>query len=497
MSLINDALKDLDSRSDNSHINNDGHTQSGHRGVEQSSASIGISSRVNWRYFVVPGVLIITAVFVLDVRNHDAVTRSLGLDSVAVGTDNDISISVNENTERLKTQPEAIDDSVAVHEGVVSGNKLPRSEKHSPPSLDNAQTRESLIAFYLEKADKAIARNRLSVPVEGNALFFLAKVRELDPDNTRAESMHRDIQSSYLNQITFALDNHHFRRAKTLISRSGVFGINDLEIKSYLTRLSQGIEHGHEGDSSEGMLSSTLQFKGEPESGPVNGAISPTTFSTDNAEKTKWVTVTSESEDLHYVDQIKERISQGDEQQAIAELAGRVKQKTDVLNSEIFLFDYYIRRSEFDNAQKLLNSLDKNHLASDYFNAQLTHHFHGPVRAISILESSTIFDEKRSLIKNRQLREKQNAFLAALYQKTEAYKKAQAIYAALLREDQNNTQYTLGFALAADADGNRFSALTAYRKISTTDYQNGSVVEFVKKRIAILEANDLAEATRW
>ncbi len=504
MSLINDALKDLDSRFESTNVNADGHILSEKNGAEQDSMAIRTSAWVKLRYFAIPGVLLVAAFFVLDFRNDDIVTRSSDVDSVAVGVDISNSGSVNEISEGLEARSGVIDGAVAATEIEFSDKRLSRSENLSSLSLANIQTQESQIAFYLEKADKAIARNRLSVPVEGNALFFLDKVRELDPDNSRAGSMHRDIQSSYLNQITLALDNHHFRRAKTLISRSSIFGVNDLEMESYLERLSQGVKLGRIGGANvpedaplKGVLSSNAGFKSESNPGLVIDAIPETAFSTANAEKKKWVTVTSESEDLHYVDQIKERIHYGEEKQAIAELAARVKKKTNVLNSEIFLFDYYIRRSEFDKAQKLLNSLDKNHLASDYFNAQLTHYFHGPIRAISILESATVFDEKRSSILNRQLREKRDAFLAALYQKTEEYKKAQAIYAGLLREDQSNIQYTLGFALAADAGGDRFSALTAYRKIGAVNYQNDNVVEFVKKRISILEENNLAEATRW
>ncbi|MFL0802096.1 MAG: hypothetical protein K6L81_00115 [Agarilytica sp.] len=507
MSLINDALKDLDSRSEESNFNADEHLQLEQNMSEAGAARRSTTAWLNWRSIVMPSVLLLGAFFVFDFRGHEDKVPSGGSESVGVVESRNVS-SVNRNMSNVKSSAE-----ISVHSdlgsGVIASDESSfGSENTVSPTLERLVTRDDKIRVYLDKADVAIKRNRLSVPAKGNALFFLAKVRELDPENSRAGAMYRDIQSSYLNQINLALENHHFHRAEKLISRSGVFGFNELEMESYQSRLSQKIELNRvagdsmaERDIAEGnILPASVAMSSKGELDPEYKAadiLSEAPLPIDNREKKRWVTATSESEDLHYVNQIKVRINSGEEKQAIAELAGRVKQNTKVLNSEIFLFDYYIGHSEFDKAQNLLNSLDSNHVAADYFNAQLTHHFHGPARAISILESSAFVDETRTAVLNRHLGEKQSAFLAALYQKAEEYKKAQAIYARLLREDQHNIQYTLGFALAADADGDRFSALTAYRKISASGYQNESVLGFVKKRISILEANDLAEATRW
>ncbi len=503
MSLINDALKDLDSRSDDVSAKVGESLLFENEICEQDIATRGSRVFRAWPYFVMPTAVIVSAFFVFDLQGHDAVIGSESIDSVrVVNGNNDASDheSANENAAVLNGNQVIMDSAAEDREAVVSEAPLLKSETETPASVQALTTREATIAFYLEQADSAIARNRLSVPSKGNALFFLSKVIALDPENIRAGSMYKDIQRSYLGQIASALDNHHFRRAETLLSRSDTFGFSALALEAYQTRLSQAVEHNRviadrviENGYPGGVKPLSVDQNAEVDMGSITSADTETTLPNANAVQRKWVTVTSESEDLHYVNQIKERIHSGDEQ-AIEALATRVKQNVNALHSEMLLFEYYLGRSEFDKAQKLLNSLDIKHIASDYFNAQLTHHFHGPVRAISILESSNVADIQGA---NQQLRERQTAFLAALYQKTENYKKAQSLYASLLREDQHNIQYTLGFALAADADGDRYSALTAYRKISASGYQNDSVVKFVEKRISVLEANDLAEATRW
>ncbi len=501
MSLINDALKDLDSRSDDARCNSGERIQSEHVPEDRGTTS-GSDSRRNWRYLVIPSTVLVGAFVLFDFYGDEPLDQFSGVEPVSMTAKAGASSPASETIESLNENSGDFDQTLVNKEMTVSDARSSGSKKEPPSSPDELQSRETQIALYLEKANTAITRNRLSVPSKGNALFFLAKVYELDPENTRARSMHQDIQSSYLAQIVLALDNHRLRRAETLMSRSGVFGLNDLDMETYQTRLSRGYEVRRaslDGVNNEKSISSQLGAAkaNETETEVTAVALPGTVVSEVEPEKKKWVTVTSESEDLHFLTRIKERIRYGEEKLAIAELAARVKQRSNVLNSEIFLFDYYFGNSEFDKAQALLNSLDEKHIASDYFNAQLTHHFHGPVRAISILESSILIGENRAVTLNRRLHEKQSAFLAALYQKTAAYKKAQAIYAGLLREDQHNIQYVLGFALAADADGDRFSALTAYRKIRASGYENESVVAFVEKRIGVLEANDLAEATRW
>lgn len=339
------------------------------------------------------------------------------------------------------------------------------------PEFNKQSSIRGLVSLYLEKSSRSIALNHLSVPVKNNAIHFLNEALKLDPENDHALGELKRIAGLYILQVDYALAQGNVARAKTLISRYEKFGLNRSSRERYLAE---------------------IEIAEREENTVLNVAVTDDKAAVDRkqikSKDSSWVKVTSESEDLQKVVIAKNLFSQGDYYAAIRLLEGYIARQPPALNSLICLFDFHIGDSDYSKAQFILSGLSDTHVARTYFEAKITSHFFGVQKAIAVLESSA---------PNESMKEKQGAYLAALYQKEKRYQESQTVYMELLRIDENNPRYLLGFAVAADARGESFSSLRAYKKLLFVGHSSDKVASFVKKRVKTLSASSQKEVSAW
>ncbi len=338
-------------------------------------------------------------------------------------------------------------------------------------AVNNQPSLRGLISQNLEKASRSITQNRLSVPVNNNAIYFLNEVLKLDPANEHAMEELKNITGLYIQQIDYALEQKNIARAKTLVSRYEKFGLKPSAREGYLAEI-KNVDR-----EAKTVLNMAVTYQ------KSNSEIKQ-----NKSKDSTWVKVTSESEDLQKVATAKEHLYLGDSQGAIRLLEDYITVQPLAINSSIFLFDFYAGNSDHSKAQSILSTLPEAHVARTYFEAKIASHSLGEQNAIAILESSR---------PNEKMKEKQGAYLAALYQKEKRYQEAQNVYAELLRIDENNPRYLLGFAVAADARGESFSSLRAYKKLLFIGHSSEKVASFVKKRVKILSASSQKEVSVW
>lgn len=446
MSLINDALRDLDAR-DSLALGQPSNTEKPAPSSAEERAYVKAKRRaMAWPHQFFAGVLLCSAVsaaiYLLPHNETEKVSVNAGLSNLAL------------------TQVPKIDQ--ALTSVPAPSVEFPTQKK--PPLAGNVEK-------YLALAEAAIVHNQLSVPLNANAIYYLHAVLGLDPDNLRAKENLLKIKQLYIQQVEYAIDRKNIARAKVLVGRGNNFGLSNAELKAYHDKIS----------SVEFTLADAAPLLPEIQKKTHNENLS-------EVAKPSWIKVTSASEDLRYMTKLKHRIANGDMNAVLADLEIYSENSPQSLNAKIFLFELYVEKSDFASAQFLLSALPNGHIASAYFSAQLLNHFKGPEQAILVLESSP---------PDRLMREKQWSYLAALYQKEKHYQKAQNLYTALLRIDETHPQYLLGFAIAADVRGERFRSLQAYKKLLFSGHANVKVQRFVEQRVKTLSAQEQTEASAW
>lgn len=487
MSLINDALRDLDLREQNVCAAKDSVLADGSISDKSSSARECFSSRRERSIETVGGIGFserrekhllygIIAILLLlcggYVSLHQKVFSSYQKDSDSVKLIDPLSTrgeiieaaqGKNKsyfNVEEMQRQNRTVDQRASAENRHVSN-----------PVFRKQSILRSLVSLYLEKSSRSIALNHLSVPAGNNAIHFLNEALKLDPENNHALGELKKITGLYIRQVDYALAQGNVARAKTLISRYEKFGLNRSSRERYLAE---------------------IEIAEREENTVLNVAVTDDKAAVDReqikSKDSSWVKVTSESEDLQKVVIAKNLFSQGDYYAAIRLLEGYIARQPSALNSLICLFDFHIGDSDYSKAQIILSGLSDTHVARTYFEAKITSHFFGVQKAIAVLESSA---------PNESMKEKQGAYLAALYQKEKRYQESQTVYMELLRIDENNPRYLLGFAVAADARGESFSSLRAYKKLLFVGHSSDKVASFVKKRVKTLSASSQKEVSAW
>jgi len=92
----------------------------------------------------------------------------------------------------------------------------------------------------LLKADLAFKQNRLSTPVNDSAVYYYNEVLKLEKDNQLALAGIKNVKQSYVNKITFAIDNKSYSKARKLHQSYSLL----LPAPSILSQLSSKISQG-------------------------------------------------------------------------------------------------------------------------------------------------------------------------------------------------------------------------------------------------------------
>ncbi len=481
MSLINEALRDLEDR----------HSQSSNRPSGNIADCVEASSRNTSEGFrsaklaVLVSVVCIGAYFVGGLSNGpipfgDTTAPQLveeGLikkpTSNAKGNNRQLSEVLTEEKYTLGGEKDA---TIPANESGFQNSNIHREISDEIDSEIKTKKIDRLIAL----TERSIERNRLSVPASGSALYYLSEISRLEPDNDYAKKRRKDIQNKYITQLESALNNDKGSRFETLISRAPIFSLKPSETQSYIDRFNQVQER---------VQKETLAS----EVGPVrnlaaSGFVVASPEALDDVEETQqWVKEAGESKIKKEFESIQQAFND-DPNTTFLRLQLFIDHNPNHIESNLMKFDYLIGRNEYVLAQEQVLSLGSDHYASEYMAAKLAQRFHGVEKAIGLLESQSI-DER--------IFEKQGAYLGALYHKTSRFDDAKAVFGKLIKRDHKNPQYVLGYALANDALGLSEEAYRAFSTLVRIGHPQDSVITYANKRLRVLKPNSLAEANVW
>lgn len=354
------------------------------------------------------------------------------------------------------------------------------SSMQAPQTQQESARSQDKIAAFLIKAAAAFERNQLSVPAHNNALYFIERVFAEDPSHPTALALLSAVQDSYRTQIAAAIAAEDVAQASTLLSRHQVFQLRATSFAQEFAAIAtlKATQQKLEGEKiASAPLDSTQKEKDERE-------ISASS----QQQPASWVEISAASLDRKQVDTTQSAMGTARQAAAIEQLEAFVLTNKNALLSTLFLADYYADSKNNTALLGLLAQLPRGHKALNYIRAKhlaLSQDIEG---AIAVLTS-----QAADPVIARELQ----TYLGGLYHSTQQYAQARDIYQALLRTEPNDAKVLLGFALANDALGEVQHSLSAYRELLRLGHRNQTVVAFVEQRVQTLMQSQKLEAALW
>lgn len=456
MSLLNDALSDLDLREGPSR---------GKQTVTLNEDRYKKHSLLN-KSFVSAFILVfLTGVFVEQYVGKSVSGKNV-LDVNSLNT-----MASHNNTVGVKA-PSLDDVTVTNSNAFFKENKVSESDSKKTNATSETivedNTDEQLQNLLL-LVDQAINDNRLTVPKNNNAMYFLSEAISVSPNDESISKKIEQVKAMFLAQLEYTLANNRLSIAKKLINRLSVFNVTEDQKNTYLIRLT----------NIEKTLSSNINVNQEK--------------IVENREVEKneaWVTSvdTIDVKEENLLAEVRTLLDVGDNLTAEERLNHFISSYPDSLRVNAFAFDYYLDNDRVDDAGKLISSLSKINIYKPYFEARMAHHNQDTRLAVAILERNPA-DKKIVFL--------HGALLAALYQKQNKHERARRVYIDLLQLDPVNTQFLLGYAISSDALKDDSKSMMAYNKVLTIGHSSRQVMDFVEQRIAAIKNNTIEEVNLW
>lgn len=353
-----------------------------------------------------------------------------------------------------------------------SGTPLGAQEqKHDVIDNDLGTERPDEQLHYLAQANRAIAENRLSLPRENNALYYIRMVLSVDKENSDALSLLERARSSYLIQLVKAIDAKDTRRSKFLLTRFDNFDLPTDQKRYYLYKI-------------DNIALAADNVVGVAEEGGNVTAVA----NRDKKEGENWFTKTVESQDQSATEKAKFSMRKGNLDSATEYLEEFIRRNPSAVQSTAFLFDHYVNTHRVGDAKRLQSNLPDNHTAFSYFTAKLLTLSNHNEQAIEILQATS---------PDARIASQHNGLLAGLLQKNERNGEARDLYKKLVRQFPENISFLLGYAITSDVSGSAGEALIAYERVANVGHSSTKVTEFVKARIEFLRPGQQMEASRW
>jgi len=335
-------------------------------------------------------------------------------------------------------------------------------------SAGNAADKSQDLDYLLLLAQQSLDNNQLTIPVNENAVYFLNKVLKVEPQNKVALTLQAQVKSLYLSQLQHALSNAQHSRAKSLLSRLQLLPIDASEQRKYERQFanSRDVE----------APAKTVAYVATPQS------------DTADTDSKLFITPTLSSLDKDISSRAREMVARGNKYAAKKLLHTFVNEHPQSISSVGLLFDLESEQAGNEKPQQIAHMLGDSHPLKNYFSARLTSQqgdLHGAISTlIKQSPSPSIYSLHYEL-------------LAGLYQKTQQHQQAKNAYQRLLKTDATNVKYLLGYALASDARGESLIALHSYRRLLQQPKLRENISEFAVKRVSILSQYDLAGTQEW
>ncbi|MFT5082911.1 MAG: hypothetical protein ACI9Y1_000947 [Lentisphaeria bacterium] len=491
MSLINDALQDLDARTgSNNSISVEGFALE-HSSVIRSSrltavlnisfASILLFSGMGMYHY---GTVLFSdapQVATDDLEAGQLLGTITSPSAIELTDDNRVAGSAEQvSVGRIAVNDEISDAQLVVNANAVNLDNTFSSHQGITPISPEYKT----VVDVLKKAESALKHNRLTIPTGENALFYFSQVLELQPENSRALAGVAEVKRLYLKQLDYALKAKKVVLASSLLERLRVLNISEEKVAMYKNEffdVSRFAEKKHKKWDPDNQINK----KSTPNSTSELAEIVPA-----NLQEPGHISiVTSDaSKDFMALERAQFLSGQGQQTTGLQELKEFVSRSPFAINSTVYLVDSHINLMNFSEVEAILAALPPKHTALPYLNARLASATGSTAAAIRILESNTAADE---------LYRSQIGFLAALYQSDQQYIKSRDLYRQLLTRYTNDATYLLGYAITSDALGEIQNAILSYRTLLRDGRQDSNIKKFMEQRIAALAPIDVAEVSQW
>ncbi|WP_185231598.1 hypothetical protein [Teredinibacter franksiae] len=503
MSLINEALKDLDARNTAaasgtpiSPANNSTNLTRGIRIPVMFMVLLlaGFGLYTGYRFLLgEPGLGVNKAQQPLGSLGYNA---GSALESVSVS-----SLSVNATERLVKANGKAKTGSVLV-EAKTASDALPIKSQPNPQydtagdssnlgeghgqtlvleALDKQELAEhqrveppqrgqgDSIEVLLQKIDSAIAAQRLTLPDKNSAWFYLAELRGIAPSSQVVDNRLSLIQQNYAQIIEASIAVNNLTKLQKLLARADQLGMQLPQNDDYQQQLIQLSERsGANAEVIDSVVTAEIQ------GGATSISIRRTLATVDKQ--------TSERE--------RERFIAGDRYLAIASLEKFLLETPAAEKSRLTLFDLYLQEGNTASASRLAATVQSNTRLQHYLQARVLVAEDNLAAARLLLEADATAMVKMGgsySKQERQLVEQSSSLLAAIYQHFKEHELALGQYSYLLSLDRQKVDYWLGAAVSADALGMRADALTSFQQVLRARDLGASVEEYARKRVEALQ----------
>lgn len=453
MSLINDMLRDLDRR---------GAKNAGAPDADDTLAprAVNIERAGNWLLWVV-------AVFAL--AGSAVLLGYLGSSTAAPALEQAPLVRVES---ALAPQPVSQPQHAEAPEPAPVPER-PALEIPERPTLKTAEPEQALIDRLLAQAERALGRDRLTLPSDDNAYDRYEKVLELRPEHPEARAGIERIVRRYLELTEIRLTGNDWASAQALLNRAQMIDPKH----PALAAMGQRVQ-----TKKAAARTASVEAKSQASNiAPTRSDETHQDNKTHQDEARLDVTRNMDREDQRRSRQAQELVQQGRHQEAREQLEQFLSAHPHSPYSSAELVSIYIDLGEVEAALARLEQSEL--LAGEHtrLRARVDLAKAQTARAIERLEAG---------LSEAQDNERYRALLAGLYYRAERYAEAASGYRRLLDSFGAQPSYWLGLALALDAQQQDASAAEAYRRALASGYYDapdrGDVRDYITQRLGAL-----------
>ena len=332
--------------------------------------------------------------------------------------------------------------------------------KETVESAVNQETQNHINDLFTQ-AERAIAMDRLTSPIEDNAYNYYQKILTLSPKDNAAKDGLDMIASRYMAKAQEQMKLGNVQQAQALIQRARF--VSERYVQAHEISVNESVVENFGGPTEEKSPASET-IKSLPIAEAQSLSVVP------NAD---W-------KDEQLARHAQELVQQGKQVEAMALLKNFVVSEQKPALAAAVLADLYIRQGNTQAASILLEKAD--YMAADSkakLQAQIFVAEGDEAQAIAVLEKNIAFADGN---------ESYRSLLAGLYHKTANYQQSIKNYQSLLANFGEKPAYWLGLALAYDGLGQSKNALQAYKHVAEFPQLQEQVKKYTGQRIAALSS---------
>jgi len=393
---------------------------------------------------------------------------------------------LNEQPQTAAEELDALPDSKPLRGESLQAQSGQISNARSLQSLEVAQAQAQAldIAELLRNARRALNLDRLTSPLADNAFDHYNKVLVIDAQNEEAKTGLNVIAERYVELAQeYALEGNTTRAGVLLRRASAVVPFHPAVVNFWpnINRYGYALSDGQEKNEVPLKTQDILQA-GAVAAKPVSGVEGQVA-----APKAVSVVRSTESLDRQVAREARALVAQGRSSSARLQLQAFVSDNPKALHSIRALFDLLLQVNAYADAKRLLArssdlpSLELSKMTAYWFLAQ--DDLQGAGRAIDSQQANTQVDTSFLALK------------AGVLHKLERYQESAQTYKTLLQQDQTNSAYWLGLAVASDAMEDAGAALQAF-KAAEPGQKNTDIRRYITTRISALSKRAITTGSK-